>query len=183
MVGLALEEGIGLPFDSEALITVELHYVTGPEGPPLASDRSGARVCMSSRELPFSVAYSRLGRELGNGTTVTGTCTPTATRPLEIWALRPRLNQLGTSAELVLRRASGDEQVLFGDQVNFNDDELHPLPRIVVNAGDSLRSTCHYLSPRPDLGLDPEDPVCEFHVLHWPAGTLVSGGASDTCLE
>jgi hypothetical protein len=181
--GLRFEDGVGIPIDSASWLTLEIHYVlnAGSGRPANSKDRSGMKICTTSAPLAFPVSFSRLGSEKFAGMHLEGTCTPTATSPIQILAVLPSPIEDSLSALLYLERSAGARETLYKAPSARAVEELVPtsLPVPVLARGDSLGWSCAY-ADTPATG---EERGCGLQVLHWPAGTLVSDGATASCLK
>lgn len=181
---LELETAVAMPIQSDGWLTLEVHYVYAREAtlPAVIEDRSGMRVCVTSSPTKYPVSFARLGSERFEGMHAEGTCAPSATQPIQLLAVRARMNAAGRRAKLVLLRSTGQRETLYDEAFAFSEESLRPLPPTLLAPGDELLSTCDY-QQNVRFGAEAREEVCELHVLHAPAGALVSAGATDSCLQ
>jgi hypothetical protein len=183
--------GLKLPQKGSAAFVIEVHYNNAARHQNVR-DRSGARVCATSKLKTNEAAVHWLGTEAifllpGAGQAV-GTCTaPQKSVVLNSW---PHMHALGSHMKGELTRKDGTKSVLFDNPFSFDDQRSYDTP-VILEPGDKIRTTCSYENdsniPLVGFGTDSEAEMCYNFVLAYPAGSLASGvsltGTNSTCID
>jgi hypothetical protein len=192
-----LPPGIGeeLP-PPQGFMTLEFHYynTTGK----VQNDRSGARVCTTSKTPDNVATLTWLGTEsisvaphaMG---TATGQCTPGggATQDIHLIFTSPHMHQTGTHMTTTINRAGGAPEMLIDKPFAFNDQRQYPLTAI-VHPGDTLTTTCTYMNSTDvpiGFGESTTSEMCYNFILSYPAHSLPNPlgggleGSSNMCLN
>lgn len=183
-VGLELPSGRGGQF------VLEMHY-RNAAGVPNVADRSGVRVCASTRRRPETAAVYLLGTEfipiIGAGEfRATGLCMPwgaapdNANRdPVRILSSAPRMHRRGRHLTTRIHRANGvDVDTLVDAPFDFDHQRVYPTPEIIF-PGDRLETVCTFENEQGAaiFGAREEDEVCQNYIVASPVGPLDTGGS------
>lgn len=178
------EVGLEMPRGPTGRLTLEVHYHN--ETGEVVPDRSGVRVCATSRKRTNTAAVSLLGTEiipiLGPGEwQATGICTPIfnilTQEPIHILTSGPHLHRRGRHITTKIHRRDGTEEILLDVPFDFDNQIMYDTPN-VINPGDWLSTTCTYESDGPAIfGIRTEDEMCQNYLTTWPAGRLDTGGS------
>ncbi len=184
--------GLKLPEKSSGRFTLELHY-NNPNGTSGIRDRSGAKVCATSKLRKNEAAVAWLGTEAivrnlfsGPKQEASGTCSVnTGATILNSW---PHMHYSGVRMTARHNIKGGGQSMIFDKPFSFDDQVSYDTP-LRVAPGDSITTTCYYeLDARTDyrFGTESEAEMCYNYVLHYPAGALYNGvsltGVTGTCL-
>jgi hypothetical protein len=151
-----------------------------------AADNTGLEVCVTTAVPTNIAAITRLGTDNIAGTSATGTCAADITTPVHILSGVPEMHAKGIHMKATINRAGGPMDVLYDQPFDSNNQILSPLDA-VIDAGDTITTTCNYSSPA-SFGTKASDEVCYFFMLAYPAGVLQTTGigstlyGSNTCL-
>ncbi len=181
--------GIELPNGPLARFILELHY-HNDQGILDAVDRSGVRVCATTKVRPQKAAVHLLGTEIiamaGAGEFhFTGICTPYVNiqgllnrDPVHIISSAPHLHRRGTHITTKIHRGGGGIDVLLDTPFDFDNQVIYQTPNI-INPGDWLETTCTYVNPGgiAGFGIRTEDEMCQNYLTAWPVGALDTGGS------
>jgi hypothetical protein len=190
-----LPPGVGLEMPKVGgFMTLETHYynTTGSAQP----DRSGVRICMTSK-IPANVAtLTWLGTELisipakAQGT-ATGTCTPGVQADIHLIYASPHMHQLGSHMKTVINRKAGGTETVVDQPFAFTDQRTYDLKNI-VHAGDTLTTTCTWMNntnAAVSFGTSTTAEMCYNFVYAYPAHSLPNPfgggieGSSNMCLN
>ncbi len=179
--------GIELPDGPVGRFTLEMHY-HNDSGMLEAPDRSGVRVCATTRKRPQTAAVHLLGTEaiamaLPGEHRFTGVChpwlNPLADRsPVHILTSSPHLHKRGRHLTTKIHRADGvTTDILLDTPFDFNNQIIHQTPATIY-PGDWLETTCTYehAGGVATFGIRTEDEMCQNYVTAWPVGALDTGG-------
>ena len=198
--GITMPPGVGLQLPAGPY-RLELHY-SNKTGTASEQDASGVEVCVAKTPRPNVAAVHELGSMAINvpahGMQVlNSTCRPSVRNgPVHLIEMNPHMHKTGVHAKAVLKRAAGEQIVLHDAAFSFDDQRKYILPEdgsaadVLVNAGDTITTTCTWMNPsdRPlRFGQFTEDEMCFFYVIAWPMGQLVNGsrgpeGDPNACL-
>ena len=161
--------------------TLEVHY--NNQTPQDLADASGVQVCVTKQARPHLAATHWIGtinlNLIGAGD-VNSTCTPNyANGPITILSSWPHMHKHGTHMKSVINRAGGAPEVLIDKPFDFNYQVSYPTPT-VLNAGDTIATTCTYGSGPVQFGEGTNQEMCFNFIVAWPAGSLSSLGANFT---
>ncbi|MFI5309505.1 MAG: hypothetical protein ACHQ53_19270 [Polyangiales bacterium] len=154
-------------------LQLEIHYNAPSAG---MTDASGVQICVSRTPRAHVAGIHPLGQE-GFATTgpdqVVGNCVPKGPFPITILTSDPHMHKKGTRMSTIINRADGTQTTLIDKPFDFNSQILYDTPA-VVNAGDTLTTTCYYDAPAT-FGHGTMDEMCYNFVLAYPAGALAGG--------
>lgn len=172
---------------------IEIHFNTSAN-PPNRKDRSGVRICATSKLREREAAVHWLGTQgiVGIGKfDITGTCTPK--NESHIIATSPHMHLRGTYMKSVVTHADGTTATIVDKPFDFNDQAIYPIHtpsrEIVVKPGDKILTTCSYDAPNfITFGPNTSDEMCYNFVVAWPAGSLTNGstglvGGQNSCID
>lgn len=169
--------GVGLQVPGQGLV-LEVHYNAPGPG---QTDASGVELCVTPELLPNTAATHPLGAELFNtqgAGDVTGACRPKGPYPITIISSSPHMHKQGVHMKTIVTRANGSVETLIDKPFNFDGQLAYDTP-MVINAGDTLTTTCSYASGvRFGTGTSAE--MCYNFVLAYPAGALSNGSFLST---
>jgi hypothetical protein len=200
--GLTLPPDVGLELaPATGSYVLEVHY----SNPTLQAfqDRSGVRICATSKFRPNTASITWAGTERINVPprapgTASGTCLPLRTGlgpndPIHIFHAWPHMHKLGVRMTTMINRAGGGQELLidkpfsFASQVGYDVD-------FTLKPGDSLFTTCHYENTTTaGVGFGPsttQEMCYDFlyaypaHALdHPPFGGVITSGAANLCTD
>ncbi len=175
---------LGQPGDFYVL---QVHYNNTANYPDVA-DRSGVAFCTTPSERPKTAGILTLGTtgiNIPPGAVAheeTGTCGWLSTvfwpTPMHILSTSPHMHQLGRGFRTVLERGGGGGTEMVTDipVFDFESQGVYPTePEVVVNPGDTLRSTCVFDNPSNNyvgFGEGTSDEMCFNFVLAYPIDEL-----------
>jgi hypothetical protein len=179
-----------------ARFAIELHYNTSAN-PAKRTDRSGARVCATSKLRPKEAAVHWLGTQgilslgLGGMYDAFGTCT--VPKESHIIAHSPHMHVKGRYMKTINKPKAGGAPVAITDKpFAFDDQQIYPIEtpsgEIVVQPGDVITTTCTYDgSASFSFGPNTTQEMCYNFVVAWPVGSLAKGtgvvGGKNTCID
>ncbi|MCH9688650.1 MAG: hypothetical protein K0V04_44880 [Deltaproteobacteria bacterium] len=175
---------LGQPGDFYVL---QVHYNNTAHHPD-AWDKSGVAFCSTPTARPKTAGILTLGTtgiNIPPGAVAheeLGTCGFLSTifwPPMHILSTSPHMHQLGRGFRTVLERTDGSSEVVTDIPVfDFESQGMYPNdPEIVVNPGDTLRSTCIYDNPGSasvGFGEGTSDEMCFNFVLAYPIDALAN---------
>ena len=186
-----MPDGVGmeLPPGPTGRFILEVHY-HNEAGYLDALDRSGFRVCATSRKREQTAAVHLLGTELlamaGPGEfRFTGLCHPWLNlsgifnrEPVTIVSSSPHLHQRGRHLTTKIHRRDGSTDILIDVPFDWDNQIIHPTPATIY-PGDWLETTCTYENEGgiAVFGIRTEDEMCQNYVLAYPVGALDTGGS------
>jgi hypothetical protein len=198
--GITMPAGVGLIMPS-GTYRLEVHYNNQTGSAQM--DGSGLEMCVAKTPRPNAAAVHWLG-SLGIAVPAHGmqvlaaTCKPTVAKgPVHLISVSPHMHRTGTHAKMVLNRAGGQPVVLHDAAFSFENQQKYSLPEdgsatdILVNAGDTITSTCTFTNDTNGVvtfGQNTENEMCFFFTIAWPVGQLVNGsrspdgGSTHSCL-
>jgi hypothetical protein len=175
---------------------IELHYNTNAN-PAKRTDRSGARLCVTSKLRPKTAAVHWLGTQgiislgLGGMYDAFGTCT--VPKESHIIAHSPHMHVKGRYMKTINKPKAGGAPVAITDKpFAFDDQQIYPIEtptgEIVVQPGDVITTTCTYDgSASFSFGPNTDQEMCYNFVVAWPVGSLAKGagivGGKNTCID
>jgi hypothetical protein len=198
--GITMPPGVGLQLPAGPY-RLELHY-NNATGTQTELDASGVEVCIAKSPRPNVAAVHELGSMAisvpAHGMQVlNSTCRPAVRNgPVHLLEMNPHMHKSGVHAKAVLKRANGQEVMIHDAPFSFDDQRKYILPEdgsapdLMVNAGDTITTTCTFMNTgdRPQrFGQYTEDEMCFFYVIAWPMNQLVNGsrgpeGDPNACL-
>jgi Copper type II ascorbate-dependent monooxygenase, C-terminal domain len=161
---------LGMKMDSNSAYLMEVHYNSSD---PTATDASGVEICVTATPPANEAIVSWLGTDAIQGTSSSGTCTPTAREPIHIVSGTPHMHLKGTHMKVVLDRASGGEEVVHDEAFSFQNQRGYP-EQLTIMPGDKLTTTCSYNAPS-SFGKGTNEEMCYWFALAYPAGALTDG--------
>jgi hypothetical protein len=200
--GLKLPPDVGLELPPPTgSYVLEVHY-NNPSGKPFR-DRSGVRVCATSRFRPKTASITWAGTENINLPpramgSASGKCIPErrglgGNDVIHIFNAWPHMHVLGTHMTTVIQRAGGQQEVLLDKPFNFQSQIGYDVD-FVINPGDTLFTTCQYQNTTAGpVGFGPstsQEMCYDFlyaypaHALdHPPFGKVITSGAANLCTD
>jgi hypothetical protein len=200
--GLKLPPDVGLELaPATGSYVLEVHY-NNPAGTPF-QDRSGVRVCATSKFRPHTASITWAGTERINipprsTGTASGTCLPlrTGLGPsdlIHIFHSWPHMHKTGVRMTTVINRAAGGQETLIDKPFNFNSQVGYDIG-FALKPGDSLFTTCYYDNTTTAgmvFGPSTTQEMCyDFlyaypaHALdHPPFGGVITSGAANLCTD
>jgi hypothetical protein len=196
-IALGKEVGMQVIQGPDARFAVEFHYNTDAN-PPNRKDRSGIRLCLTSKLRPKEAGTHWLGTNLianllplGGTYEVSDTCTPKG--EAHIIAYSPHMHKYGRAQKSIIKRADGSTEVLSQGPFDFNDQQIYPIENasgeVVVKPGDVITTTCSYDGSEAfTFGPNTSQEMCYNFVVAWPAGALSNGksgivGGKNSCID
>lgn len=184
--GMSMPPDVGLQVGSgdQTQFNLEIHYSNTVSGVDQV-DRSGVRICATSRLRKDEAAAHWLGTELivippGPGM-ATSTCTPKA--QAHILSVSPHMHKTGTHMKTEIVRANGMHEMLTDRPFSFADQQIYQVggaaAEVLVGPGDVLNTTCAYENDTGKLvtfGSLTSQEMCYNFVVAWPLGALDTGG-------
>lgn len=180
-----MPENVGLRLESSPshVFVLEMHYnnVARHED---AKDKSGARLCVTSKLRENEAAAHWLGTDIialrpQSDGKAEGVCRPE--QEAHILSVSPHMHQLGRHMSTLITRADGTEETLFDDAFDFNDQRVYTLDEpVVVGPGDTLRTKCSFSNESSEFvlfGSGTGDEMCYNFVVAYPVGALATGGS------
>ncbi|MEY4576926.1 MAG: hypothetical protein RL701_1629 [Pseudomonadota bacterium] len=188
---LVLPKNVGLymPRGQKATFRLEVHY-NNNAGDTAESDSSGVEFCVTKKKREQEAATHWLGTANisipAHGTKdVSSTCVPKITAgPVHVMGISPHMHQTGVHAKVMLNHADGTSQSLIDAPFAFADQKVIKMPQdgsaddILINAGDSIATTCTYdnqTNSTITFGENTGNEMCFFFTLAWPRGQLMNG--------
>jgi hypothetical protein len=200
--GLQLPPDVGLELaPPTGSYVLEVHY----NNPALKTfqDRSGVRVCATSKFRPNTASITWAGTEKINVPahsmgSASGNCLPSrtgigASDLIHIFSSWPHMHKTGVRMTTMINRAAGGQDLLIDKPFNFNNQVAYPLD-VALNPGDSLSTTCYYdntTASGVSFGPSTTQEMCyDFlyaypaHALdHPPLGGVITSGAANLCTD
>lgn len=200
--GLQLPPDVGLELaPTTGSYVLEVHY-NNPAGKTFL-DRSGVRVCATSKFRPNTASITWAGTERINVParstgTASGNCLPLRTGLgandlIHIFSSWPHMHKTGVRMSTMINRAGGGQDLLIDKPFNFNSQVAYPVD-FTLRAGDSLFTTCYYdniTTAGVSFGPSTTQEMCyDFlyaypaHALdHPPLGGVITSGAANLCTD
>jgi hypothetical protein len=195
-IALGKEVGMQVIQGPNARFGVEFHYNTSAN-PPDRKDRSGIRLCLTSKLRPKEAGTHWLGTNVianlfpvGGTYSVSDVCEPIAES--HIIAYSPHMHKYGRAQKSVVTRKDGTKEVINDGPFAFDDQQIFPVKsptgEIVVRPGDQITTTCDYDgSGLFTFGPGTSDEMCYNFVVAWPVGSLTNGvpglvGGKNSCI-
>lgn len=181
--GSPSEYGMLLPHDNAGAFQLEIHYNNVRKYQ--SRDRSGLKICATTKFRPNTVAVHLLGSndirlEPGRRQDVINSCVVASDKgPATVIATSPHMHLLGVHLRTIVKHLDGSEEVLTDKPYSFADQAIQYLARpIIVRKGDLLTTTCTYENSTSRVigysqGTDGE--MCGNGLLAYPPGSI-SGG-------
>jgi hypothetical protein len=187
---LPADVGMDMP-TGRAAMRLDLHYnslsATGPE-----EDRSGVEVCIvkgaNLRKVSAAVTMSlnAIGFPLAPANTVnhaaTGVCDVVGSTPVHLLSASPHSHTLAIGHKFTVKKKDGREIVMLDRPFQFGEQKSYNLePELVLEAGDSVTTTCFYTNPtnqNVSFGENTGNEMCFNFATYYPKGSLVCGGLS-----
>jgi hypothetical protein len=177
-----LPEDVGMQMPDGGTFLLEVHYNNVARHAD-AKDRSGVRLCSSTKLRKNEAATHTLGMELfalapSKKSDVSGTCTVPAEST--ILSMSPHMHQLGRRMRTIVEREDGTKETVFDRGFDFSDQRVYQLDEpLKVGPGDRIRTTCTFDNASNKLvpfGESTDSEMCFNFVLAYPPGSLVTGG-------
>jgi hypothetical protein len=163
---------VGMQMPGQGL-QLEIHYNAPSAG---MTDASGVQICISKTPRAHVAAVHPLGQEgfatAGPGDVV-GNCVPKGPFPITILTSDPHMHKKGSHMSTIINHPDGSQTTLVDKPFDFASQILYDTPA-VVNAGDTLTTTCSYNAP-VTFGHGTADEMCYNFILAYPAGALAGG--------
>ncbi len=195
---LVMPPGVGLEMPKVGgFLTLETHYFNNTGA--AAQDRSGVRICMTSKIPPNVATLTWLGTEgisipANVMATDSGTCTPgggNQTGDIHILQTTPHMHKLGSHMKTVINRKGGGTETVVDNAFSFNDQRAYPVTNI-VHPGDTLTTTCTWTNNTPQtvgFGTSTTAEMCYNFIIAYPAHSMPNPlgggieGSSNMCLR
>lgn len=198
--GMKLPPNVGLAMPG-GVYRLEVHY--NNQTGTTQTDGSGVEVCIAKTPRKNLAAVHWLGSLAivvppHQPATVSSTCVPSVKGgAVHLISVSPHMHRTGAHAKMVLNRKGGPAEVLHDLPFSFDDQRKYPLPEngkavdVVLNAGDTITSTCTFMNDTDGLitfGQATENEMCFFFTVAWPIGQLVNGsrapdgGSTHACM-
>jgi hypothetical protein len=138
--------GIGVEMPKAGgYMVLEFHYLN-PE--PSKSDRSGVRVCVTTKEVEHVATLTWLGTDdlhlpAHQTTDASGTCHPVNDQDVHLFYSTPQMNALGRHMKAVVSRSTGEQVTFLDTAFSYFDQRTH-VTDAVVHTGDTLTTTCTF---------------------------------------
>jgi hypothetical protein len=161
---------VGVELPANVGYTLETHHnnTTGAAAP----DASGVEVCVTPTAPKNVASIAYVGTDAINGTSATGTCTPTSNVPAHIIGGSPHMHPKGTRMSVIITRANGVQETLHDQPFDFNYQHSYP-DNAIINPGDSLATTCYYNAPAT-FGSSTKSEMCYYFALYYPPLSLTN---------
>jgi len=194
-IPLGREIGMQVIQGPNARFGIEIHYNTSAN-PAMRTDRSGARLCLTSKLRPKEAGTHWLGTQaiasLGIGeVTAGGRCT--VQKESHIIAMSPHMHVQGKYMKSIVTKKDGSKVTITDKPFSFDDQQIFPINtptgEIVVNQGDTIQTTCTYKGDKAfTFGPNTTQEMCYNFVVAWPSGSLSNGtpgavGGKNTCID
>lgn len=190
---------MGVVLPENGMVMGQWHYYN--TGSQAELDGSAIQVCVAPRSSRKNIAgITWLGTEALGGLTgipakskgnkYSGTCVNDSGAPITLWGLNPHMHKLGRHMTAVVRRKDGKMETVFDLPFDFNAQISYPFsPAVVLEAGDSITSTCTFDNPTDlPVGYGPssDQEMCYNFAVSYPLGALNNGvfglnGALNNC--
>jgi hypothetical protein len=194
-IPLGREIGLQTIKGPNARFGIELHYNT-TSNPTNRKDRSGARICATSKLRAHEASVHWLGTQLiaslglGGMVEASGTCT--VQKESHIIAHSPHMHTMGRYMKTILNR--GSQKIKITDQpFEFMDQQIFPVDdptgEIIAKPGDVIDTVCTFNGEGIfTFGPNTDQEMCYNFVVAWPAGSLSNGspgvvGGQNTCID
>jgi hypothetical protein len=165
--GLELPDDVGLRTETGGF-SLEMHYNNTAGAGQL--DASGVNLCVTEKPRAKEAAVHWLGTQNLNKISASGTCVPVNTAPVTILSSSPHMHLQGRHMKTTINRKGGSSEVLVDEPFDFNTQVSYKTPA-VINAGDTLTTTCTFATPTP-FGTKTNEEMCYNFVIAYPAGQL-----------
>jgi hypothetical protein len=195
---LIFDDDVGLELPSSGVLNAQWHFFNQTD--QTQTDASSLQVCVVPRDKRKNISsVTFLGTENLGGlfgmpahqtSQFGGSCLNDSGAPITIWGLTPHMHKLGRHMTTTIKRMDGNMETVFDKDFDFNAQITYALnPAIVLQAGESIQSTCTFDnetdSPVP-FGPSTTQEMCYNFTMSYPAKALDNGvfsliGALDTC--
>jgi hypothetical protein len=195
-LGLGRVVGLETVSGPNARFGIEIHYNT-TANPPNRRDRSGARICVTSKLRPKTASTHWLGTQailnigFAESYEASGVCT--VVQEAHIIAMSPHMHRNGRYMKTIIQHAAGGTSTITDKPFSFDDQQVFPIDsptgEIVTRPGDVITTTCTYDGLLPFVfGANTDMEMCYNFVVAWPAGSLSNGvpgfvGGKNTCID
>jgi hypothetical protein len=191
---VTLPDDMGLELPASGLLNLQWHFYN--QGTTSATDASMVQICTVPAAMKKNiVSMTWLGTEnlslpSHQTATASGTCLNDSNAPITIWAFWPHMHKLGRRMTSAIKRSNGMLETVFDKAFDFNHQVHYPqIPMLVLNAGDSIVSTCTFdneTDAAVRFGSSTTKEMCYQFAYSYPAHALDNGvpsliGASNTC--
>jgi hypothetical protein len=195
---LIFDDDVGLELPSSGMLNAQWHFNNQSDQPQ--TDASALQVCVvpkAKRKNISSVTFlgtENLGGLFGMPAHQTsqfaGSCLNDSGGPITIWGLTPHMHKLGRHMTTAIKHSDGSLETVFDKDFDFNSQITYPLkPAIVLQAGESIQSTCTFDNETDGtvpFGPSTTQEMCYNFTMSYPAKALDNGvfsliGALDTC--
>jgi Copper type II ascorbate-dependent monooxygenase, C-terminal domain len=186
---------MGLKLPDSGGMMIQWHHFNSTGA--VAMDGSAVQMCTVPAAMRKNIGgLTFLGNENFNGgmppgqkSDVTGTCTNSTGKPITIVGFNPHMHLLGVNMKSIVTKGGMmdplfDHAFQFDHQVNYMIN-----PGYVLNAGDSITSTCTFnntTTASVNFGTSTKEEMCYQFTFAYPYGALNNGvlsliGATNTC--
>lgn len=175
--------GIRMASGKTTTFQLEIHY-NNSSRIPAVRDRSGVRVCASSKLRPEEAVAVTLGSPcfgtlcagLPPGRSdVTNMCVSTSlVGPAHVLWTAPHMHKLGRHLRSVITRLDGTTEVLTDASYDFNDQQRYP-SETLIQPGDIIQTTCTFdndTNRTVHFGEQTSDEMCFNFMLVWPPESM-----------
>jgi hypothetical protein len=133
-----------------------------------------AAVTMALTALRFPLVPANVTRHES-----TGVCNVTGSSKVHLLSAGPHSHTYAIGHRFAVKKASGEEIVMLDRPFVFGEQKSYDLePEVVLEAGDTVTTTCIYANPTNrniNFGENTGDEMCFNFAVYWPKGSLVCG--------
>lgn len=190
-------DDVGVRLPSSGKIMVQWHHYNHTNAPQM--DGSKVQICtVPPGARPNEAGLTFLGTENFNGPIgmppgmhdFGGTCLNDSGAPITILGFTPHMHTIGIHMKSEVMRAAGGTEVVFDKPFQFDYQVNYMMdPPIVLQPGDSIKSTCTFLNDSGGnvaFGQSTGQEMCYQFALAYPYGALNNGvpsliAATNTC--
>lgn len=184
---------VGLELPDTGNLVVQWHHLN--ETGSAQDDSSVFTVCtVPATERPQLAGLTILGTENINappGSSEFGSaCVNDSDTPVTLLSLDPHMHSMGSRITTVVERGSGAAESVLDEPFQFDDRDSYLLsPPVVIEPGESIRTTCTFDNPTSDnvsFGQSAVQEMCFQFAIAYPLLALDNGvqsliGATNTC--
>ncbi|HEY6559933.1 MAG TPA: hypothetical protein VI072_21765 [Polyangiaceae bacterium] len=175
--------GVLLPNAATGQYILEVHY-GNPNNIADAVDSTGMQFCTARPDArPHTASTHFTGTEAicvppGGEFTAQGPCDPRDDLgDIHVIGWSPHAHLLADRVTTKIMRANGSVEVMHDEPYSFNNQRPYGAPggEIIIRAGDTIETSCHYRNPTAfevPFGEKTQDEMCYNFVLAWPANAL-----------
>jgi hypothetical protein len=177
-----LPDAAGLPLDADEDVhfVLQIHY-NNLQGLVGETDQSGIDLCTTTTLRDNDADIMAFGGNGFSGITPMATsqleCTLAipalvdAYFPITVFQSWPHMHQLGTALHSVVEKGSGNELLVDVTDYDFNYQTTYPNDSVVIDVGDTVRTTCTWENTSSNsvgFGEDTDDEMCFNFVSYYP---------------